>query len=366
MPDPNSAQPESPLASVHTSNFAPILSQWGISLLISTYQAGKLIVIRPDGDVINTHFRVFPRPMGLAVERSRLAIGTTYQVWQLRNVPAVAEKLEPIGKHDACYLPRHIHVTGDIKIHEIAWAKNQLWLVNTSFSCLCTLDKDHSFIPRWRPPFISGLSPEDRCHLNGLGMVDAQPKYATALGTTNSQQGWRTCKADGGVLLDIQSNQIIADRLSMPHSPRWYAGKLWLLESGKGSLATIDLQTGKLTTLATFPGFTRGLAFWGDLAFIGLSQVRETAVFSDLPITENLPERICGVWVVQIETGQTLAFLKFEGAVQEIFDVQVIPGIRFPEIVDTDEKLLATSFVLPDAALAEVEPPQSFGLMESL
>ncbi|MEG3438646.1 TIGR03032 family protein [Pannus brasiliensis CCIBt3594] len=355
MAEPIYQNPENaPLRSVHTTNFPAILQQLGISLVISTYQAGKVIVARADGNTLNTHFRVFQKPMGLAVDYGRMAIGCAYGIWELRNMPAVARKLEPIDKHDGCYLPRRSHITGDIDIHEMAWSGKELWFVNTRFSCLCTLDDEHSFIPRWRPKFISALTPEDRCHLNGLAMVNDRPKYVTALGKTDTLNGWREKKANGGVLLDVDTGESIATGLSMPHSPRWYRDRLWVLESGNGSLARVDRTTGKLETIALLPGFTRGFDFWGDVAFIGLSQVRETAVFSGIPLTERLTERTCGVWVVHIETGQTIAFLRFEDAVQEIFAVQVLPGLRFPEIIDGDETLLGTSYALPDSALAEV------------
>lgn len=346
----------SPLRSLHTANFPHILSQLGISLIVSTYQACKLIIIRADGENLNTHFRVFQKPMGLAADRERLAIGTANQIIELHNVPAVTQRLEPPNKHDACYLPRNSHVTGDINIHEIAWGQDELWFVNTRFSCLCTLDRHYSFVPRWRPFFISALTPEDRCHLNGLSLVNHQPKYVTALAATDSGGGWRKNKAYGGILMDVQRNQILLEGLSMPHSPRWYNEHLWILESGYGSLARVDLTNRVRETVAQLPGFTRGIDFWGSLAFIGLSQIRETSVFSGIPLTERLTERICGVWVIDFNTGQTVAFLKFEEAVQEIFAVQVLPGIGFPEIVDWDEKLIATSYVLPDEALAQVPP----------
>jgi uncharacterized protein (TIGR03032 family) len=348
--DPNHA----PLRSVHTINFPDLLNQLGISLVVSTYQAGKLIAIRADGDVINTHFRVFPKPMGLAVEGDRLALGSGCKIWDLRNVPAVAPKIEPFGKHDACFLPRNSHVTGDIDIHEMAWGQDGLWFVNTRFSCLCTLDQDHSFVPRWRPAFVTSLTPEDRCHLNGLAMVAGQPQYVTALGATDTVGGWRQQKAHGGLLIEVSTQEIVAQGLSMPHSPRWYGDRLWVLESGKGNLATVDVASGQLQTIVQLPGFTRGMDFCGPLAFIGLSQVRETAVFSGIPLTERLDERTCGVWVVHLETGQVIAFLKFEEAVQEIFAVQVLPGIRFPEIIDHEDLYLQTSYILPDTALAEV------------
>lgn len=344
------------LRSVHTSNFPHLLNQLGISLVVSTYQAGKVIVVRPDGEVINTHFRQFKKPMGIAANYEKMAIGTGSQIWDLRNVPAAANKLEPIGKHEACYLPRNIHITGDIDIHEMAWAGDELWFINTRFSCLCTLGHPNSFVPRWRPHFITGYDLTDRCHLNGLSLKNGKPKYVTALGETDTPAGWRQNKVNGGILIDVETNDILTRGLSMPHSPRWYRERLWVLESGKGSLATVDLNNGKLTTITKLPGFTRGFDFWGNLAFIGLSQVRETAVFSGMEITQ-LNERNCGVWVVNLNTGELVAFLRFEAGVQEIFAVSVLPNIRFPEIIDWNEELMAATYILPDEALADVVKP---------
>jgi uncharacterized protein (TIGR03032 family) len=348
------SKPTAPLASVHTDSLTEILHQLGASLLVSTYQTGKVIVARVENDVINTHFRAFETPMGMACDNGRLAIGARNRVWDFRNQPDVAAKLDPPGKHDAVFLPRSCHFTGNIHIHEIAWGGADLWIVNTRFSCLCTFDGEHSFVPRWRPRFVSGLSPEDRCHLNGMGMRDGRPRYVTALGQTDGKGGWRVNKRDGGCLIDVDSGEIIAERLSMPHSPRWHEGRLWLLESGLGRISAIDLPTGRREVVATLPGFTRGLDFAGPFAFIGLSQVRETATFGGLPITEGDQERNCGVWVVDVRSGQTVAFLKFKGDVQEIFAVQVLQGVRFPEIVTDDENALLHSFVLPDECLGDV------------
>jgi uncharacterized protein (TIGR03032 family) len=366
---PGSApEPLPPLRSVHTTTFADVLQQYGISLLVTTYQAGKLVLLRADRGVVNTHFRSFPKPMGLAVEGNRLAIGTALEVWEFHNVPAVAAKLEPAGKHDACFLPRWAHATGEVLIHEMAWVRGEgpesgvpdrqedsgLWFVNTRFSCLCTLDRVSSFVPRWRPPFITALAPEDRCHLNGLGLVHGQVRYVTALGETDGAGGWRANKKNGGILLEVPSGTLLLRGLSMPHSPRWHQGRLWLLESGTGTIGTVDLSAGRYEPLAELPGFTRGLDFCGSLAFVGLSQVRESAVFSGIPLTERLSERTCGVWVVDLATGRTVAFLKFEDAVQEIFAVQVLPHARFPDLINDDPSILADSFVLPDEALRQL------------
>ncbi|MCP5096049.1 MAG: TIGR03032 family protein [Chloroflexi bacterium] len=353
--DQSNSAPPNPLKSVYTSNLPKILDQFNISLAVSTYQAGKVILVRNDGGQINTHFRNFAKPMGIAADHSRLTVGGTNTVWYYRNMPAVAAKLDPPNKHDACYLPRRIHVTGDIDIHELAWsADDELWLVNTRFCCLSTLDHDHSFVPRWRPPFVTKLAPQDRCHLNGLGMVNGRPKYVTALGETDTPGGWRENKASGGILMDVDTNEVLLRGLSMPHSPRVYNGRLWVLESGEGSLAVVDPATKSWQTIAQLPGFTRGIDFIGPLAFIGLSQVRESAVFSGIPLVERLTERTCGIWIVNINTGETVAFLRFEGGVQEIFAVQILRNAHYPEMMEWTDKRLAQSYTLPDEALADV------------
>ncbi|HLN28088.1 MAG TPA: TIGR03032 family protein [Gemmataceae bacterium] len=357
MKTSNEQAAPAPLRSVHTSNFPELLDQIGISLVVTTYQAGKVVLLRADGGLLNTHFRDLPAPMGVALRGNRLAIGGPWSIWEFHNVPAVARKIEPVGRHDACFLPRLLHVTGNVQIHEMAWVGDELWFVNTRFSCLCTRDLEHSFVPRWRPPFITALAPEDRCHLNGLGLVDGQPRYVTALGLTDTAGGWRENKKDGGLLLGLPAGEVVTRGLSMPHSPRWYDNRLWLLESGQGGLGVVDLPSGKYEAVAQLPGFTRGLDFHGPLAFVGLSQVRETAVFSGIPITEPARERNCGVWVVDLRSGQTIAFVRFEDQLQEIFGVQVLPGIRYPELLsDGQHEFVADSFVLPDEALRDALP----------
>lgn len=338
--------------SVHTAALADLFQQLGSSLLVSTYQSGRVIAVRADGGALNTHFRAFPSPMGLALGPRFLAIGTQRHVWEYRNQPEVGRRLPPAGKHDACFLPRSSHVTGDIRIHEMAFAGEDLWIVNTRFSCLSVLDAEHSFVPRWRPPFVTRLTPEDRCHLNGLAVIDGRVRFVTALGETDAPAGWREGKAGGGALIDVESGETAVRGLSMPHSPRWYAGRLWVLESGKGTVATVDLGSGRIETVAELPGFTRGLAFAGPFAFVGLSQVRESNIFGGIPLTERVQERLCGVWVLDVRTGRTVGFLRFEGAVQEIFDVQVLPGIRYPELAEPDSDLVAGAFVLPEEALS--------------
>jgi uncharacterized protein (TIGR03032 family) len=297
------------------------LRQFNLSLAVTTYQAGKLVLLRPEMQnglpVVNTHFRNFRKPMGFAFERGRFALGTTSEIWEFHDLPAVARKLETTESSvpfDAVFLPRRCNMTGDVQIHEMSWVPQQakssgspsenlseLWFVNTRFSCLATRSDVYSFIPRWHPPFVTALTPEDRCHLNGIALRSGEVHYATALGETDSPGGWRENKRAGGIVMDLKTNQIIVRGLSMPHSPRWHNDRLWLLNSGDGGIGIVDERTGQYQEVCRLPGFTRGLDFAGPYAFVGLSQVRESAVFSGIAIAE-MPEkdRCCGVWVVDI------------------------------------------------------------------
>ncbi|MDX6617362.1 MAG: hypothetical protein QOD60_2453 [Solirubrobacterales bacterium] len=340
---------DSPLRSVYSGGMRELVGRLDGSILVSTYQTGKLICLREQGGTVNTHFRNFDKPMGLAAHEGRFALGGRTEVWDFRDVPSAAPRVEPVGTHDACYVPRNRHVTGDIAIHEIAFAQGELWLCATAFSCLGTLNAEHSFVPRWRPGFISELAPGDRCHLNGMCVVEDEVRYVTALGQTDEQGGWREGKARGGVILEVPSSDVIVDGLSMPHSPRWHDGKLWFLESGEGGLCVADLEAGEWETVAELPGFTRGLAFVDRIALVGLSQVRETGTFGGLPLTERLDqsERLCGVWAVDTTTGRELGFLRFEELVQEVFDVAILPGKNFPEIAEPGSTATSQTFALP-------------------
>jgi uncharacterized protein (TIGR03032 family) len=365
-----------PLRSVHTNTFAQILDRLGISLAVTTYQAGKLVLLRAErregSPVVNTHFRGFQKPMGFAWEHGRFALGTASEIREFHDLPAVAPKLdtpESVSHHDAAFLPRTCHTTGDIQIHEMVWVPrkpgvlssgdnlSELWFINTRFSCLATRSDPYSFVPRWRPPFITALAPEDRCHLNGIGLRDNQIRYLTALGETDKPGGWRDNKRSGGILMEYPTGQIMTGGLSMPHSPRWHNGQLWLLESGNGGVGIVEEKTGKYREISRLPGFTRGLDFAGPYAFIGLSQVRESAVFSGIAIAEvPQDQRFCGVWIVDTRTGQIVGFVKFMDAVQEIFAVQALIGIRWPDVLNEDPKRIAESYELPDEALKQVPP----------
>jgi uncharacterized protein (TIGR03032 family) len=315
--------------------FPHVLEQSGCSLLVSTYQAGQLVAVGVADDELSLSFRGFDRVMGVAIGADRVAVASKGQIWSLDDHSELAPRIEPAGRYDRCWLPRSSTVTGEIQCHEIAWGATDdgepdLWIVNTLFSCLAGLAPRFSFVPRWRPPFVSQLAAQDRCHLNGLAMRDGFPAFVTVMAPTDEPGGWRTVRNDSGMVLDVGSGEVVTSGLAMPHSPRWHEGNLFVLNSGMGLLERVDPATGDRETIAAVPGYARGLALHGDLAFVGLSRIRETAIFGGAPIAEYHDQLKCGVGVIELSTGNTVATLQFDNGVEEIFDVQAAPGVRCP------------------------------------
>jgi uncharacterized protein (TIGR03032 family) len=328
-PERESAPPTREVRHEYTRSLPPLLSQLGVSLLVSTYQAGKVVAVGVAAGELTLTYHNFERAMGLAVKPDGIAVAARAQVWFMQSAPELAARVEP-GRYDACFLTRSSHFTGEIQIHELAHSDDELWLVNTAFGCLCTLDGRHSFVPRWRPPFLTELAADDRCHLNGLAMADGKPKYVTALAETDTPQGWRANKVQSGCLIEVESGETVARGFAMPHSPRVHGGRIWMLNSGAGQLVLVDAASGRVETVAELPGYTRGLALYDRFAFVGLSKIRETATFGGMPIAERRPELKCGVGVVDLGTGRLIAHLEFLTGVEEIFDIQIVPGVRCP------------------------------------
>jgi len=325
--------PAAPSFQLHTSRHFPAwLAEQGISLAFSTYQTGKLFLLglKPSGE-LSVFERTFNRCMGLWSDGQTLWMSSAFQLWRFENAlaPGAWE-----GGFDRLYVPRIGYTTGDIDVHDVAVdGEGRVVFVNTLFSCLATTSGTASFRPLWRPPFVSRLAAEDRCHLNGLALEDGRPRYVTASSTSDVADGWRERRRDGGLLADVTTGEKLLTGLSMPHSPRLHAERLWLLDSGNGFLGFLDRARGAFEPVAFCPGYARGLAFAGDHAVVSLSKPRE-ATFSGLALSENLSARgaeaRCGLIVVDLRTGDAVHWLRLEGIVEELYDVVVLPKVVRP------------------------------------
>lgn len=311
--------------------FESWLGEQNINIAFTTYQAGKLFFLGLNGQgKLSVFNRTLERCMGLAYAHDTLWIAGLYQITKF--VDAIKTR-DQEGAYDSLFVPQTSSFTGDIDTHDMAVGKDgELYFVNTLFSCIATLSDDHSFKPVWRPAFIDRLAAEDRCHLNGLALNDGVPVLATAVAETNVADGWRDHRGDGGVVIDITSGRTVLDGLSMPHSPRVYKNKLWLHNSGTGHFGSVDLQKKTFTPLAFCLGYLRGLAFAGDFAIAGLSKPRDNKTFTGLALDENLAkekvEPRCGIYVIDLKSGDIAHWVRIEGLVTELYDVVVLPDRR--------------------------------------
>lgn len=333
-----------------SASFAEWMSQAGGTLAVTTYQAGKVALIGWDGKQVTLLMRDFDKPLGLAAHGGRMALATRHEVLLFANAPLLAHDYleDQPGRYDALYLPRASYYTGDLNVHDLAFGEEGLWVVNTRFCCLSALSKDYSFVPRWKPPFLTAIVPEDRCHLNGLAMQQGKPRFVTALGTTDVVGGWREKKATGGVVLDVASGEVVMGGLSMPHSPRMYDGALWVLNSGTGELLCIDPEKGTHGVVCSLPGYLRGLCFLGPFALVGLCQIRERHIFGGLPIQDKYPKLQCGIAIIDLRTGQQVAMFEFTSGCQELYEISFLPGIRQGMIVNQHMQAAKEAFTAPE------------------
>lgn len=335
-----------------SAEFQGWLSQAGGSLAITTYQAGKVAMIGWDGRQITLLMREFDKPLGLAVQGNRIALASRHDLWLFSNARPLAHDYleESPGRYDALYLPRVSFHTGDLHTHDVVFQGDELLIANTRFSCLARLSRDYCFTPVWKPDFVTDLVPEDRCHLNGVAVVDGRPKYVTALGTTDTAGGWRENKAAGGVLMDVDTNAVVCGGMSMPHSPRWYDNRLWALNSGAGELLMINPSSGESAVVCGLPGYLRGLCFAGPYALVGLSKIREKHIFGGLPIQERCDRLRCGVAVVDLRSGAWAGMFEFTSGCEELYDVQFLPGVYRPMILNLEKPAVRQAITNPESS----------------
>ncbi|MEL7116336.1 MAG: TIGR03032 family protein [Pseudomonadota bacterium] len=305
------------------------------SLIFTSYQSNLLYMLGRNGQGgLNVHHTPVAKPMGIAAmpEGAGFFLATERSIEHHTNGLRDDQRVNDL--FDANYVPRTIHLTGALDAHDVGIAADGTPIfVNTRFNCLAKPSPTHAFEPIWRPNFISGLVDEDRCHLNGLGMRDGQPAFVTAVSKSDTIDGWRDRRADGGVIIDVATDEIVCTGLSMPHSPRWHNDALWVLNSGTGELGRVDLDNGTLEPAAFCPGFVRGLSFHGNLAFVGLSKPRYKrfeGLALDARLTEKDSEPWCGLQVIDLDTGACVDWFRLDGDVGEIYDVALLHGVRTP------------------------------------
>ncbi len=344
----NSAIPP-PFSTSYSPDLAELFNRLNCSLAITTFQSGKLIFVSPGSDDSMTMMlRSFHSPMGLCADEHRMALATKDEVIVFGQSPRLAiSYLKNPGVYDSLYVPVQTHYTGQVAIHDIAFIRDEIYAVNTAFSCIVKLGGNCHFTPVWKPGFITQLASEDRCHLNGMAVENEEIRYVTALGTTNGPGEWRKSLPNAGVLMDVKTGDVLAGGLQMPHSPRIIKGKLYLLFSATSELVVFDRSNYTYTTIYKSKGFYRGLAHYGDYLFIGVSRLRKNS--SSFGFLELNSAPLAGVLVIHEPTAALIGELKFNASVDEIYDVQILPNLRKPNVLNTITDEYKRALILPDA-----------------
>ena len=318
-----------------SEGFAGWLAEVGCSVALTNGNRLFLVGLRPDGSLGVTE-REYPGAGALAADGAdALFLTTRYQIWRLQDALPPGSRTE--DGHDRLFVPQTAWTTGRLEVRGLASdGRGGVVFANSRFSCLATLDERLNFAPRWLPPFVTALAPEDRCRLTGVALDDGGlPAYATCAARTDTPGGWRQHRLDGGVVLGVPEGEVVTDGLSMPHSPVLRGDRLWLTNAGAGELGVVDIRTGSYEPVAAVPGFARGLAMVDGYAVVGVSKPARGETFTGLPLATRLPlaSARCGAVIVEVGSGRVVHRLLVHGVAPEVDDLALLPGTRWPTAV---------------------------------
>jgi uncharacterized protein (TIGR03032 family) len=342
-------QPQAPFSCAYSPALPELMYNLRATIAVSTYQAGKLVMISPvNKESFSILPRTFNKPMGMDLHDNRLLLATRDELIILENSPELATHYPNKPNHyDSLFVPRATFYTGQVDMHDVALGADGIWAVNTSFSCLCLVNGFYNFIPKWKPPFISDLVSEDRCHLNGLVLKDDKPQYISGLGQTDTKQGWRANITKGGFLWDLSTDEAILENLAMPHSPILYKNELYMLLSASGELIKVDVAQKTYVVLKNLQGFCRGMDIYADYLFVGMNKLRKnSSTFSQLPFAEKADW--AGIKVIHLPTLALVGELRFENSVDEIYSVKIFPHTLKANVLNTENPIHKQSLAIPN------------------
>ena len=342
-----------PFSCTYSSHVPEILQRLNCTIAITTYQAGKLVFISAkDENTLIQLPRTFDKPMGIAENSAgnKIALACKDEVIVFANSTELAKYYPNApGKYDSLYLPRATYHTGQLDIHDLNFGEGgELYAVNTSFSCIVKIDDNFNFTPYWQPPFIDGIRSEDRCHLNGMAMLNGKPKYATAFNQGNTFQSWRENVTKTGVIIDVETNKIILENLGMPHSPRIFNNQLYVLLSATGELIRVNPDNCSYEVVVKIDGFVRGMDLHKDYLFIGLSKLRKnSSTFAALDFAESANE--AAIMIIHLPTAAVAGKITYQSSLDEIYDVHILADKTRPNILNTLRPDYKAGLMIPNS-----------------
>jgi len=352
-----------PFSCQYSPQIPELLQQLNCTIAISTYQAGKIVFISAKDEASLVQLpRTFAKPMGIAedVENDKLAIACKEEVIVFSNSKDLAKYYpKSPNKYDALYMPRLTYHTGQLDIHDLRFGENgTIYAVNTLFSTIIKIDDNYNFTPYWTPSFIDKIASEDRCHLNGMAMKNGKPKYATAFNQGNTPQSWRDHVTTTGVIIDVETNEIVVEGLPMPHSPRFFGDDLYVLLSATGELAKIDIENKSYEVVIKLNGFVRGMSLHKDYLFIGLSKLRKnSSTFAKLDFADKANE--AAIEIVHLPTASYVGKIKYLTSLDEIYDIHVLADKVRPNILNTMTPDYKEGLMIPEATFWAKKKPEN-------
>ena len=220
-------------------------------------------------------------------------------------------------------MPRITYHTGAVDIHDLSFGSNgDIYAINTLFSSIIKLDENYSFTPVWTPPQIDKITSEDRCHLNGMAMLNGKPKYATAFNNGNTPQVGENITSSG-VIYDIEKNKIICSGLPMPHTPRIFNNELYVLLSATGELVKIDTDNGTYDVIVKIGGFVRGMSLHKDyLIHWNFKAQKNSSTFGKLDFAKHANQ--AGIVIVHLPTKKHSRKINYFNSLDEIYDIHIL------------------------------------------
>jgi len=343
---------------VHKPSLPGWMKDNNCTFVITSYKSHTLIFLGVRNDTIYTYTMMQERPTGIAIKDDKLYVSNIGNIVTYVNRGAIETPLN--GMFDTNYCVKNINVSAHIDVHDICVSDDcqsnksseTLFYCSTGLNSICTPSDKYTCNIYWTPPWIKlndkGNPPnEDRCHLNGLCCLDGKPKYVTAVCMRDYLGAWQE-HMNEGVVYDVVENKVVCDKLIMPHSPRVYKNKIWILESGSGYFGYID--GGKFIKKTFLPGFLRGLDFIGNFAVICTSLDRHDHAFRDTPVSRKLKadgrDSKCGIWVIDLENFEIESYLHFSD-IKELYDVRIIPNSQTPRVLGMTDSITWKNIYLP-------------------
>lgn len=318
-----------------SAGFTDLLQELEISLLVTSARAGHMLTLGvQNGQLLLTTVEQH-QPGGIAADEKRIAVATHGQVQIYASPSGTPDRggRRPHGTHNTPpqFRAQRSHHTNGLVSPALGWGHEGLWMVNTGLSCLSLLRETGDAVVGWKPCFISHLTDDDRCHLNGLAMQDGRPRYTTALGHSDRPLGWRAEPFQSGIVMDVPTGTVIANGLIVPRSPQVHLGRLYLLQSWIGELCLVDTRSGTIECIQAFPGYLAGMGCHRGYAFVALSRVPDPEIAGSAALTLR-EDLACGIAVVNLRTGRAEEAINFLTGIDQVSDLAVLPT-RAPAVI---------------------------------